>query len=85
MKSGSMEVHTFTQHLAFKIIYVVLIQARKNRGRTGGRGCSPPQIFAKVDLLPIDNCSEKKKIARKIQTTSNFSKTTGAITFTHFM
>ena len=32
----------------------------------GWGGCSPPQIFAKVDLLPIDNYSEKKKIARKI-------------------
>ena len=38
-----------------------------------------PQIFVKVDLLPIDNYSEKKKIARKIQSTSNSSKTTGNV------
>ena len=25
----------------------------------------PPQIFAKVDLFPIDNDSEKKKVAKK--------------------
>ena len=40
-------------------------QARKNRegwGRGVG-GCSPPQIFAKVDLLLIENDSEKKNVA----------------------
>ena len=47
----------------------------KTGGAGGGRGPAAPQIFAKVDLLPIDNYSEKKKIARKIQTTSNSSKT----------
>ena len=29
-----------------------------------GGGCSP-QVFAKVDLLPIENDSEKKKVAKK--------------------
>ena len=59
-------------------------------GWEAGRGCSPPpplQIFAKVDLLPIDNYSEKKKVAKrkKIQTSSNSSETTGSITFVQFM
>ena len=59
--------------------------------RVGGwGGCSPPppvQIFAKVDLLPIDNYSENKKVAKrkKIQTSSNSSETTGSITFVQFM
>ena len=30
---------------------------------TGGSGLQSPQIFAKVDLLPIDNDSEKEKEA----------------------
>ena len=36
-------------------------------GRAGGGGvCSPPpQIFAKVDLLTIDNDSDKKKTAKE--------------------
>ena len=44
----------------------------ETRGRAGGlRGCSPllpplPQIFAKVDLLPIDNDSKKKKVTKNI-------------------
>ena len=42
-------------------------------------------MFAKVDFLPIDNYSEKKKTARKIQATSNSSKTTGNITLVYFM
>ena len=42
-----------------------------------------PQIFAKVDLLPIGNDSEKKKNSKKLQTTSNSSKTTGNITLAH--
>ena len=46
---------------------------------------SPPQIFAKVDLLPIDSYSEKKKMTSKIQTASNSSKTTGSITLVHSM
>ena len=58
--------------------------------RVGGwGGCSRPpvQIFAKVDLLPIDNYSENKKVAKrkKIQTSSNSSETTGSITFVQFM
>ena len=41
----------------------MLIQARRNRG---GRGrLQPSQIFPKVDLLPIDNDSEKQKVAKK--------------------
>ena len=56
----------------------------------GGAAARPPpqlQIFAKVDLLPIDNYSEKKKVAKrkKIQTSSNSSETTGSITFVQFM
>ena len=31
---------------------------------TGG-AAAPPQIFAKVDLLPIDNVVKSKKIAKK--------------------
>ena len=58
------------------------MQARRN---WGAGGAAAPQIFAKVDLLPIDNYREKKKIARKIKTTSNSSKTTGKITLIHFM
>ena len=37
-----------------------------------------------LDILPIDNYSEKKKIARKIQATSISSKATGNITLVHF-
>ena len=29
-------------------------------------GLQRPQIFAKIDLLPIENNSEKKKVAKKI-------------------
>ena len=58
-------------------------------GGWGGLQPAPPplQIFAKVDLLPIDNYSEKKKVAKrkKIQTSSNSSETTGSITFVQFM
>ena len=50
-----------------------------------GEGLHPPLGFAKVDLLPIDNCSKKKKMARKIQTTSNSSKTFVNITLVHFV
>ena len=38
-------------------------QARKNRGLWGG-GLQPPQVFAKIDLLPIDNDSEKKVVKK---------------------
>ena len=31
-----------------------------------GKYCCRSQIFAKVDLLPIDNDSEKKELAKKI-------------------
>ena len=57
-------------------------------GWAGLQPAPPPlQIFAKVDLLPIDNYSEKKKVAKrkKIQTSSNSSETTGSITFVQFM
>ena len=39
------------------------LQARRHQGARGRRGAlvsPPPQIFAIVDLLPIDNGSEKK-------------------------
>ena len=41
------------------------------------RGCSRLQIFAKIEILPIDHDSEKKKEAKIIWTTLNSSKTTG--------
>ena len=44
-----------------------------------------PQVFAKVDLSPIDNDRENKKIAKKIKNSSNSSKATGNITLVHFM
>ena len=41
-------------------------QARRNMGGRGGEGgLQPPQISAKVELLPIDNYSEKKKNRKK--------------------
>lgn len=46
---------------------------------------SLPQIFAKVNLLPVGNDNEKKKIAQKIQTALNFSKSTGNITLVHLI
>ena len=46
-----------------------ILQARRHREvglreRGGEEGC-PPNIFAKVDYLPTDNYSEKKKSAKK--------------------
>ena len=42
------------------------VQARRNRGVLGGGGgAAISQIFAKVDLLTIDNYSEKKNIVKK--------------------
>ena len=40
------------------------IQDRRNLG-DWGTAAPPPQIFAKVDLLPIDSDSDKKKIEMK--------------------
>ena len=60
------------------------MQARRNRGEALG-GTAAPKIFATVDLLLIDNDTEKKKIAKKIQASSNSSETTGNITFVYFM
>ena len=34
-------------------------------GRGGDRGLEPQQIFGKVDLLRIDNDTEKKKEVKK--------------------
>ena len=34
-------------------------------GGGGGRVLQPSHIFAKIDLLPIDNESKKKKVAKK--------------------
>ena len=45
--------------LTYKILYV-LNQARRSRG-----GLAAPQILAKVDLVPINNNSKKKKGAKK--------------------
>ena len=50
------------------IIWTVLLwQARRNResGWGGGGVLQPSHIFAKIDLLPIDNESKKKKVAKK--------------------
>ena len=41
-----------------------VLQARRNRG--AGGGSSSPQFFAKVDLLTIDNDSERKRGAKNI-------------------
>ena len=35
----------------------------------GAKGAAAPQIFPKVDLLPIKNDSEKQKVTRKTKTT----------------
>ena len=43
-----------------------LSQARRNRGAGGPAAPpSPPQILAKLDLVPIDSNSKKKKGAKK--------------------
>ena len=42
---------------------------------TGGRRLQSPQIFAKVDLLPIDNDSEKKDEARPCNVIPVMNKT----------
>ena len=34
-------------------------------GGAVGAAAHPPQIFAKVNLLPVDNYSEKKKNSKK--------------------
>ena len=46
-----------------------LIQARRNQG--GKKGAvrlqpPPPKVFARVDLFPTENDSEKKKSSKKI-------------------
>ena len=33
--------------------------------RGGGEGAAAPQIFVNVNLIPVDNDSEKKKVAKK--------------------
>ena len=33
-------------------------------GSVGWGGAGPPKHFAKVDLLPIENDNEKKKVAK---------------------
>ena len=45
---------------------LMLAQAHRNQGGGGVvLGAATPQIFAKVDLLPVENDSEKKKVAKK--------------------
>ena len=39
-----------------------LSQARRNRGAGGP---APPQILAKLDLVPVDSNNKKKKGAKK--------------------
>ena len=41
-----------------------MCQSCRNQGEGGGTG-GPLQIFGRADLLPADNDSEKKKIAKK--------------------
>ena len=68
-------------HRNYKL-YFIFRPVEIGRGwEGGGVGLELPQIFAKVDLLTIDNNSDKKKI----QTSSSSSKTTGNITLIHFM
>ena len=46
-----------------------LIQARRNQGEEGGCEAAappPPKVFARVDLFPTENDSEKKKSSKKI-------------------
>ena len=63
----------------------MLTQTCRNRGTAGG-DCSPThQNFVKADLLPIDNNSEKKKLAKKNKTSLNYSKIAGNITLFHFI
>ena len=57
------------QHHFFELLqnlWINNLQARRNRGSWGGGELEPPQIFAKFDLLPIDNYSKKKKVAKNI-------------------
>ena len=59
------------------------LQARRNRGR----GVAP-QIFAIVDLLPIDNAGEKKKSIVKTYKPFQIPRillATGHITLVYYM
>ena len=62
------------------------MQARINRGEWAGGlpAPPPPQNFAKIDYLPSNNDSEKKKNRSK-KTILNSSKTTSNITLIDFM
>lgn len=59
------------------------MQANRNQGAPEA---AVPQIFPKIDILPIENDTKKKK-NKKLQAVSNSSKslTTGTITLDHFM
>ena len=51
----------------YLLMFEFYYQARRNRGGWGEAAAPPsPQIFAKFDLLPIDNDSEKKEVAKNI-------------------
>ena len=45
--------------------YTLSFFIRTGSSKPGDQGTAAPQIFAKVDLLPIGNNSEKKKITKK--------------------
>ena len=60
------------------------MQARINRGEWAGGAAAPPQNFAKIDYLPSNNDSEKKKNRSK-KSILNSSKTTSNITLIDFM
>ena len=60
-------INWFHSKIIFYILYSGPLKPGEGEGELGGLGgCSPPQIFAKFDLLPIDNYSEKKKVAKNI-------------------
>ena len=52
-------------------MYLALLSGQYSYGRPvetvdlGGGVLQPSHIFAKIDLLPIDNESKKKKVAKK--------------------
>ena len=64
----------------------VLAWAFCRPAETGGRagGLQLSHIFSKFDLLPIDNYSENKKVAKNIWTTPNSSKATRNIVLVFF-
>ena len=48
-----------------RIVFNIFNSRPVETGRGWGLGASAPQIFAKVDLLQIENDSDKKKSSKK--------------------